>query len=178
MELTDSGPVVREALHRMGLGPVALENIPMLRTGSRGEQSAEQWARLWRAIDQLGGYVVPSLGLHDGGGPILSLVAVVPDAVFRCPRIGDAEPLRMRPGTTLGIEAREQVLTCPGLPYNAVLHREPANGITKSLLAGDTMIAQVKVSFPAEAEVVSDVVAYLTSAGFVLVGGRTNHAGV
>ncbi|MET1071639.1 MAG: hypothetical protein ABWY11_03225 [Umezawaea sp.] len=180
VELEDSSPLVREALHRMGLGPVSLENIPMLyedfATWRQSGRFGARWLRLWRTLDLLGGCMVPSLGLHDGAGPILSLVAVVPDVLFRCPHVGDAEPIGVRPGTTVRHVDDDELLECPGLPYTVALHRAPATGIARALMAGPTTIAQVTGGLGVRGEVVSDVVAYLASAGFVHVAetGRTD----
>ncbi|GLZ36164.1 hypothetical protein Lesp02_83510 [Lentzea sp. NBRC 105346] len=180
IELGDSGKLVREALHRMGLGPVSLENIPVLhddftlwkQTGRLGPH----WLRLRRTLDELGGCMVPSLGLHDGAGPILSLVAVAGDAIFRCPHVGDSEPMNLKPGTAIEDIDGDQVLTCPGLAYTAVLHRPPATAIAKSLLDGETTIAEVGTGTETGSEVVSDVIAYLTGAGFILTDrtGKTD----
>lgn len=175
VEVTDSSPLVREALHRMGLGPVSLENIPVLFNDfvlwkSSGKIGA-QWLRLRRTLDRLGGCVVPSLGLQDGAGPILSLVAVVGDAVFRCPHVGDEQVIRIRPGASKEDVDGDHVLVCDGLSYTAVLHRPPATGIVKSLLDGETTIAEVAAGLEVEKEVVSDVIAYLASAGFILTEG-------
>lgn len=172
IDVTDAGPLVREALHRMVLGPVSLENIPTLydefrRWRTSGEPGT-QWRRLRRTLDQLGGFVVPSLGLQDGAGPIVSLMAVVADATFRCPHTEDTARIAVRPGTAITDVDGDRVLVCPGLPYTAVLHRSPATEIAKSLLDGETTILDVAEEALVAREVVSDVVAYLGSGGFIL----------
>jgi hypothetical protein len=176
IEVTDRTELVREALHRMSLGPVSLENIPNLyedfANWRAGGRCGLQWLRLKRTLDSLGGCMVPSLGLHDGAGPILSLVGVVADAVFHCPHYADDEPVRMMPGTAIEDADSDQVLVCPGLRYQAVLHRAPATEIAKSLLDGETTIAEVAEALQVDSAVVADVVAYLGAAGFILTEGN------
>ncbi|WP_216214616.1 hypothetical protein [Amycolatopsis aidingensis] len=178
VEVADRSPLVREALHRMSLGPVSLGNIPALAqefdhwqaTGAPGTQ----WMRLKATLDALGGCVVNSLGLFDGGGPILSLVAEVPDAVFDCVSVPHRAEVRVRAGTALEDIRAEQVLRCPGLAYRVVLHRAPATEIAKCLLSGRTTITEVADGLQLAPPVVGDVVAYLAGIGFLLVEAAPN----
>ena len=120
IEIDDTSPLVREALHRMSLGPVALENISALHDNfvrwKTGGGPCLIWRKLKNTLDQLGGCVVPSLGLNDGAGPILSLVAVNGDAVFTLPHIGDEDVVGLRPRTDIERLNGDQALSCPGLP--------------------------------------------------------------
>ena len=170
MEFEVSRPVVREALRRMTLGPVALENIwPLNENFARwkaGIGPCTEWQRLKQTLDQLGGVVVPSLGHVDGAGPILSVIAVAHDAVFTLPPIGDDEPVRLRPEAVIEGLNGDQVLVVPGLRYQVVLHREPASAVAKAMLAADTTIAEISDSLQLDRPVVADVVAYLAGAGF------------
>ncbi len=182
IEVSDDSPLVREALNRMSLGPVSLENIPVLfaefnRWRDEGYCGTE-WPRLRLTLDELGGVVVPSLGLHDGAGPILSLMAVVSDAVFRWPRIEDDDQIEIPPETRIEDVEGDQALVCPGPPYVVVLHRAPAPGIVKRLLDGRTTVAEVADALRVDQGIVADVVAYLASAGLILTSdpgksGRT-----
>jgi hypothetical protein len=176
IELTDPSPLVREALHRMSLGPVALENISELHENFvRWKSDAGPclvWRNLKKTLDQLGGCVVPSLGLNDGAGPILSVVAVTGDAVFTLPHIGDDELVTMRAGTEIESLNGQQALACPGLPYQVVLHSTPATEIAKALLDAETTITQVAEVLQVEKELVGDIVAYLAGACLVRVTGR------
>jgi hypothetical protein len=175
VEVSDDSPLVREALNRMSLGPVSLENIPVLfaefnRWRTEGFCGTE-WPRLRLTLDELGGCVVPSLGLHDGAGPILSLVAVVGDAVFRWPQIEDDDPIEFPPEARIEDVDGDQALVCAGPPYLVVLHRTPATGIVKLLLDGKTTVAEVAERLQLDPDIVADVVAYLASAGFILTEG-------
>ena len=173
IEVADTSPLVREALHRMSLGPVALENISALHENfvrwKSGSGPCLIWRKLKNTLDQLGGCVVPSLGLNDGAGPILSVVAVTKDAVFTLPHIEDDEPVSMRPGTEIERLNGDQALACPGLSYQVILHSAPATEIAKSLLDTETSIAAVAESLQLAKTLVGDVVAYLAGAGLVVV---------
>ncbi|MEV6238721.1 hypothetical protein [Lentzea sp. NPDC051838] len=173
IELADTSPLVREALHRMSLGPVALENISMLhdnfvrwKTGGNGPCLI--WRKLKNTLDQLGGVLVPSLGLDDGAGPILSVMAVTGDAVFSLPHIENETVVTMRPGTEIERLNGDQALTCAGRQYQVILHGAPATEIAKALLTGETTIAQVAEALQLDRTLVADVIAYLAGAQFVV----------
>jgi hypothetical protein len=175
IEVADTSPLVREALHRMSLGPVALENISVLHENfvrwKTGSGPCLVWRKLKNTLDLLGGCVVPSLGLDDGAGPILSVVAVTRDAVFTLPHIDDDEVVTMRPRTEIERLNGDQALACPGLAYQVILHSAPATEIAKSLLDTSATIAQVAEALQVERTLVADVVAYLAGAGLVIVPG-------
>jgi len=180
IEVSDDSPLVREALNRMSLGPVSLENIPVLfaefnRWREEGYCGPE-WPRLRLTLDELGGCVVPSLGLHDGAGPILSLMAVASDAVFRWPGIDDHDLIEVSPRARIEDVDGDQALVGAGPPYIVVLHRTPAPGIAKQLLDGKTTVAEVAERLQVDRGIVADVVAYLASAGFILTddSGKTD----
>lgn len=172
IQVADTSPVVREALHRMSLGPVALENISALHDNfvrwKTGSGPCLVWRRLKNTLDQLGGCVVPSLGLNDGAGPILSVVAVTGDAVFTLPHIEDDETVTMRPGTEIERLNGDQALTCVGQQYQAILHSAPATEIAKSLLDGETTITHIADALQVSRTLVADVVAYLAGAQLVV----------
>ncbi|WP_112263586.1 hypothetical protein [Lentzea terrae] len=175
IEIADTSPLVREALHRMSLGPVALENISVLHENfvrwKTGSGPCLVWRKLKNTLDLLGGCVVPSLGLDDGAGPILSVVAVTRDAVFTLPHIEDDQVVTMRPRTEIERLNGDQALACPGLAYQVILHSAPATEIAKSLLDAETSITAVAEALQLEKTLVADVVAYLAGAGLVVVAG-------
>jgi hypothetical protein len=175
IEIADTSPLVREALHRMSLGPVALENISVLHENfvrwKTGSGPCLIWRKLKNTLDLLGGCVVPSLGLDDGAGPILSVVAVTRDAVFTLPHIEDDQVVTMRPRTEIERLNGDQALACPGLAYQVILHSAPATEIAKSLLNAETSITAVAEALQLEKTLVADVVAYLAGAGLVVVAG-------
>jgi hypothetical protein len=161
---------------------VSLENIPVLfnefeRWKTDGSCGPE-WPRLKRTLDRLGGFIVPSLGLHDGAGPILSLVAVVGEATFQWPQIADTEPIEVPPRARIEFIEGDQTLVGPGPPYVVVLHRAPAIGIANRLLDQKTTVTELAGRLGIDPEIVADVVAYLASAGLVLTekSGKTRRA--
>lgn len=176
IEVADTSPLVREALHRMSLGPVALENISALHENfvrwKTGSGPCLMWRKLKNTLDQLGGCVVPSLALNDGTRPILSVVAVTRDAVFGLPHVGEDEPVTMRRGTEIERLNGDQALACSGLAYQVILHSAPATEIAKSLLDNETTIIQIADWLQVEKAMVADVVAYLAGAGLVVPARR------
>ncbi|WP_232668585.1 hypothetical protein [Pseudonocardia sp. TRM90224] len=175
IDVLDDCPMVREALRRMAFGPVALENIPVLLAEFHEWQATgvcgTQWPRMKRTLDQLGGCVVPSLALHDGAGPILSLVPVRSDAAFRWPQIDDDEPVSMAAGVRLERAGDEDVLINPALSYRVVLHRPHVTEVIKLLLPGPTTVNDLARRLQIGPERAADIVAYLASGGFVTAAG-------
>ncbi|WP_191303138.1 hypothetical protein [Lentzea cavernae] len=172
IELHDGTPLVREALHRMTLGPVSLENIPALYENyaswkSGGGGPCPVWHRLKKTLDKLGGCVIPSLGLDDGAGPILSVLAIAGDAVFTLPHIAHEQPIGILPDTSIERLNGDQAMVCPGLAYQVTLHRAPAAEIAKSLMHTESTIADIANNLQLSRLIVADVVAYLAGAGFI-----------
>jgi hypothetical protein len=168
VEVTDNSPLVREALSRMSLGPVKLENIAALQQckNSAGELGRE-WLRLKQTLDQLGGLVVPSLG-HDDGGLLLSIIPITRRAVFALPAIDATAALRLLPGTAIEIIDGVSTLVCAGAPYRAVLHRPPTTDIARRLLAGECTVDGLAAVLHLAPPRVADVIAYLMGAGLVV----------
>ncbi|KOV80022.1 hypothetical protein [Nocardia sp. NRRL S-836] len=173
--LHDESPVVLEALHRMTLGPVSLENIPALHENfvswkSGTGRPCQMWRRLKQTLDQLGGCVIPSLGLDDGVGPILSVVAIAGDAVFTLPHIPHSQPISILADTSIEGLNGDQAMVCPGLDYQVTLHRAPATEIAKSLMhSPSSTIAEIANNLQVERLIVADVVAYIAGAGFIVL---------
>ncbi|MFC4947376.1 hypothetical protein [Pseudonocardia sp. GCM10023141] len=161
--IADPRPPVREALRRMSLGPVALENIALLRHGYARR-------RFEATLQRLGGYVVPSLGGADGIGPVLSVIAVVPDAVFVPPPIARAAVVALRRGCLFDRRADECVLTCPGRAYQVVLHRPAAVAVVGALGSGPRPIGEIAAAADVDPRDAADVAAYLCGAGVAVLG--------
>ncbi|HEX7301693.1 hypothetical protein [Lentzea sp.] len=176
IEIADTSPLVREALQRMSLGPVALENISALHENfvrwKNGSGPCLIWRKLKNTLDQLGGCLVPSLGLNDGAGPILSVVAVTKDAVFGLPHITEDELVTIRRGTEIERLNGDQALACAGQQYQVILHNAPATEIAKWLLETETTIADIADVLHLQRSLVADVVAYLAGAGLVVPARR------
>lgn len=174
-EVEDRIPLVREALRRMSLGPVSLENIPALQQDflhwrNGYTQQCRSWRRLKQTLDRLGGCVVPSLGLYDGRPPLLSVTAVRPEVVFALPAIDESLSVRLRQDTSIECLNGERVLVCPGNAHQVVLHRPPSTWLVEALLAGKSTVAQLADTLAVDHPVVADMVAYLFGAGLVTFG--------
>jgi len=102
IRIDDANPLVRQALERMSLGPVLLENVPLLqeparrwRTGGPGQAPCPEWTLMKSVLDLLSSCVVHSLGLDDRGRPVLSAMPVSEQATFQLTAIDDAQPIRL-----------------------------------------------------------------------------------
>lgn len=178
IRIDDASPPVRESLQRMSLGPVSVDNLPMLRESYRlwrqGEtgEACEPWNRLMRVLERLDGCVVQSLGLDDEAGPLLSVAPVSRRAGFWLPpRIDPNVPIRISRFAALRSRASELLIESPLSQFRVVLHRPMAAWIAGSL--GDVttiaaLAAQLKIAQP----VLADVIAYLVASGMVLTGDK------
>jgi len=176
IEIDDTSPLVRESLHRMSLGPVAVENLPILRESfqlwrdGRTDESQEPWQRLKRVLDQLGGCVVQSLGLDDETGPVLSVAPVSRDAAFWLPpEIDPDRPIRLSRFVAMRASNGELVLESPLTRYRVALHLPLAAWVVGSL-ASPTTVRGLSELLNVAGPVLADIVAYLVASGIVLVG--------
>src|SRR5579872_4749654 len=112
-------PVVREALRRMRLGPVSLENV----TGP--EPGDSDRARLHAVLDRIQPLVIRTLGSATGQ-PLLSVVPLAPQARF--------DPVPLAPDTRVALstfaqlrtDGREYRLESPLSLHRVQLHRPEA----------------------------------------------------
>lgn len=176
IRLDDASPPVRESLQRMCLGPVAVDNLPMVGDGhqpwrdSCGD-SGEPWSRISQVLERLGSCVVQSLGLDDKSGPVLSVVPVSRQAVFWLPpEVDPSQPIRLSRFVAVRAVDGEMVLESPVSQYRVVLH-QPLAGWVTSTLNNPTTIAALAAQLHVAQPVLADIVAYLVGGGMVLVGG-------
>lgn len=171
VEPSDQDAPVPEVLHRMTLGPVALENVSALHDDWVGWRSRiaplTVWPRVKSVLDEIGGYVVPSLADHGGGPPLLSLTPIAPFAAFRMPVMTGVTGFRVVAGAYRYAGADGPVLRCAGLAYEAVLHRDEPNLVVDALLADRTTLKEVAAASGVAEPMVEDVIAYLAAAGLV-----------
>lgn len=175
-DFPDAGPLAREALRRMALGPVSLANVAASweEAGDRARAGGLSWTvpdavALDRVLTELSGSVVRSLGLNDGKGPLLSVVPVVPDPVFVPEEIAANRPVRLsrfsalRPGDGgLGLES-------PSARFRVLLSQSWAVHVAASL-GKATSAAEIAAQEGIPAEVVTQLVGYLVASGCVVVG--------
>jgi SagB-type dehydrogenase family enzyme len=158
------GPVVRESLRRMALGPISLANVLPPRHLAGGQAA---WDRLGHLLDRLAAIVVHSLGAHDGQ-PLLSVVPVAESAAFRLPLLQPRHVVRLCRFAGLRPVAGEMVLESPIAPYRVLLHRNLACRVAVSLANG-VSVADLAMTLRVARPVVTDLVAYLVAAGVVVL---------
>ncbi|OZM71931.1 SagB-type dehydrogenase domain-containing protein [Amycolatopsis antarctica] len=176
-DLGGADRVVREALRRMRLGPISLENV------TAGTGNAEDTdvaypgrAELEKVLDQLSGSVVHSLGLRDGQAPLLSLIPVVKAPEFRPEPVPGGAPVRLSRFATIRPDGGALVLESPASRFTVSLGGQAAVRVVTAL-AAPVSIAEIGARSGIDGRVVADIVAYLTAAGVALVGdGRAGFA--
>ncbi|WP_117210705.1 SagB family peptide dehydrogenase [Allorhizocola rhizosphaerae] len=159
--VADPDPAVREALERMSMGPVLLENIV--------PQGRSERARVHRVLDLISGCVVHTLGQENNAGPLLSVVPIARWATFRPPRIERHRPLRLSRFATLRANEGELLIESPLARHRVVVHR-PLAAQVATQLSKASVIPDVAETLDVPQALVQEIVAYLAAAGMVLVG--------
>jgi SagB-type dehydrogenase family enzyme len=116
-------PPVREALRRMRLGPVSLENIPGV--GGTGNGNPGQRQHLFRVLDRLQPLIVRSVKLPTGQ-PLLSVVPLTPRSAFSLAPLSPDAPVRLSAFAQLRTDGREYRLESPLALHRVQLHRAEA----------------------------------------------------
>ncbi|WP_020670837.1 SagB/ThcOx family dehydrogenase [Amycolatopsis nigrescens] len=170
-ELDGTPVLVRESLRRMAFGPVRLRNVTTS-PGSNG--SGEHWpvadlAALRRALDQLSGSVVRSLGLNDGKAPLLSVVPTgfAPGFILR--ELPPGRPVRLSRFAALRPGDGGLRLESPCTRFRVLLSRPPAVRVACAL-AEPVSVAEVAAGTGLAETMVAEMVPYLVAAGVALVG--------
>ena len=160
--LESPGRRVAEALRRMTLGPVYLDNVVA---------SAPERDRLAELLDGLQDVVVRSLGTEDGMGPLLSVVPVGRHATFRPRPPAPEHPVRLSRRAVLRPERDALVLAAPGAAHRVVLHQPVARAVTAALGAPiSTGAVAEALRLPTGLAV--DLVGYLSGTGLVVPAAR------
>ncbi|MFE0025250.1 SagB/ThcOx family dehydrogenase [Amycolatopsis sp. NPDC059021] len=167
-EFPETDELIRESLRRMALGPISLTNVAAAVHYS--EPATEYWAvALRKVLDRLGGSVVHTLGLTDGGAPLLSAIPVTLAPSFAVRPVPGEQPLKLSRFVSMRPAEDGLLVVSPCARYQVLLVRHPAIVIASSL-ATPTSIAQVVAVTGLSWAVVADVVAFLVAAGVVLAG--------
>ncbi|MEV6878474.1 SagB family peptide dehydrogenase [Amycolatopsis sp. NPDC051128] len=175
-DFPDAGPLVREALRRMALGPVSLANVAD--SWDEGEDRARADSLSWtvpgavalnRVLTALSGSVVRSLGLNDGKGPLLSVVPVVPEPVFVPAEIAATRPVRLSRFGALRPGDGGLWLVSPSAPFRVLLAQPWAVRVAASL-GKATTAAEIAAREEIPAEVARPLVGYLVASGCVVAG--------
>jgi SagB-type dehydrogenase family enzyme len=175
VRLDGAGPLLRESLQRMSLGPVSVDNLPILRAHHAprcdGEPSGSgPWSELTGMLEQLGNCMVQSLGLEDDPGPVLSVAPVTRQAGFWLPpAIEPDRPVRLSRFAALRPVEGELVVESPVAQYRVVLHRPLASYVVGALAAATT-VADLSTDLRLPVPVLADIVSYLVGSGVVVTG--------
>ncbi|MCX5141939.1 MULTISPECIES: NADH oxidase [unclassified Streptomyces] len=156
------GPLVREALRRMELGPVLLANIEEEAEDTDGEGST--YLVLLPTLRPLSHLIVRTLGIDDLNGPLLSVSATSRHATFAPVRVPARRRLRLPGGVSLTLEKAGFVLEATGSPHRVQLHRPEAVWVV-GLLAWPITPDAASAALPLPAEVTEAILGYLAAAG-------------
>lgn len=177
---------VREALHRMRLGPVSLENVTSVRNGpepsdddgsgpaARGRSSRAR-IQLYQVLNRLQPLIIRSLRLETGH-PLLSVVPLTPRSRFRLLPLPPDVPVRLSTYAELRTNGTEYCLESPLSLHRVLLHRPEAIWLISSL-GRPVTAAEYAAAHPQLAFVAADVLTYLAAAGMVVRAEGTERRG-
>jgi SagB-type dehydrogenase family enzyme len=164
---------VREALHRMRLGPVSLQNVTDIPNGPEGpgdvaasSQHSSAQIQLDRVLSRLQPLIIRSLRLENGQ-PLLSVVPMTPRSRFRLAPVPPDASVRLSTFAELRTDGKEYSLESPLSLHRVLLHRAEAIWLIGSLSRPITAAAYAS-ALPQLASVAADVLAYLVAAGMVI----------
>ena len=178
---------VQEALYRMHLGPVSLENVTNVRdgkepaggTGASGEVGRYLYSsvriQLDEVLDQLQPLIIRSLGLETGQ-PLLSVVPLTPRSHFRVVPLPPDVPVRLSAYAELRTNGKEYCLESPLSLHRVLLHRPEAIWLIGAL-GRPVPATAYAAALPQLASVAADALAYLAAAGMVVQAEDTQHHG-
>jgi SagB-type dehydrogenase family enzyme len=156
---------IREALSRMTLGPISLQNI----VSARGEPDTEP-ARLVQVLDQLQPLIIRTLGF-DTGRPLLSVVPLTPAARFRPAPVPPDARVRLSAFAELRTNGHEYALESPLSLHRVDLHRAEAVWLLGSLGQPATAATHAAAAPPQLGPMTGKALAYLAAAGMVVLAG-------
>ena len=123
---------LRDALYRMTLGPISLDNVTDMPNGASLADAEAPSARyspariqLAKVLDRLQPLIIRSLGLKSGQ-PLLSVVPMTARARFRAVPVPPDAPVRLSTYAELRTNGREYSLESPLSLHRVVLHRSEA----------------------------------------------------
>ena len=161
--------LVREALRRMRLGPVSLENAMSGR--GVGGMLAAQRAGLYRVLDRLQPLIIRSLSL-ESGQPLLSVVPLTVRSRFDPVPMAADTPVRLSAFAALRTERNTYCLESPLALHRVLLHRAEAVALIAPL-AGPVTPAALADSMPPIGPVATSALEYLAAAGMVVPAEET-----
>jgi SagB-type dehydrogenase family enzyme len=153
---------VREALHRMCLGPISLGNVIDGRPGDR----ASALTQLRQVLDRLQPLIIRTLGLETGQ-PLLSAVPITPRSRFRPVSLAPGVHVRLSSFAQLRTNGSVYVVESPLALHRVLLHRPEAVSMIASLSRFAT-VPEVAAAVRRPEAVVADALAYLEAAGMAI----------
>jgi SagB-type dehydrogenase family enzyme len=158
--------LVREALGRMRLGPVSLENAI---SGPVDSTADEQRTELQRLFDRLQPLIIRSLGLASGQ-PLLSVVPLTVHSRFVPVPLAPDIPVRLSTFAELRTDGNAYGIESPLALHRVLLHRPEAMLLIGALASPVTPDALVRSRSPL-GPVTGDALEYLAAAGMVVQAG-------
>ncbi|WP_246890400.1 MULTISPECIES: hypothetical protein [Streptomyces] len=172
-----AGPLVREALRRMSLGPISLANVVAelaaessvrpSSPGGRTATAADEQAEILMLLHRLRHLVVRSLTLEDAEQPLLSVVPIVQSARYRPGTFDRSRAVRLSRFAFLRSEGEGFVLESPVSLYRVVVHGPEAAWVIGMLGRAHTL-DEIVAAVPLTTPVVAEIVAHLLGTGMVL----------
>ena len=156
--------LVHEALRRMSLGPVSLENV----IGTAGGDAQAQREHLHRALERLSPLIVRSLS-QESGDPVLSVVPLAERSRFRPVPLAPEVPVRMSVFARLRANGRECNIESPLALHRVVLHQAEAVRLIAPLMSPITPAAYLAAVASAD-PVARNALEYLVAAGMAVAG--------
>lgn len=157
------GAILTEALRRMRLGPVSLENVLDHRP-LPGRSLVAERAQLFVALERLQHMVVRSLAAKDGEQPLMSVVPVSDRARFDPEPVDPDRPVRLSTYATVRTDGGVLRVESP-LSLQRVLVHQPEAALIAVLLARPATPAELAEAVPLPFDLVLAVVSYLVAAG-------------
>jgi len=167
-------PLVREALHRMRLGPISLENV-IGREPEPDEDDAGADAlriRLYDVLDRIQPLIIRTLRFETGQ-PLLSVVPLTPRARFNPEPLPPDAYIRLSTFAELRTDGREYRLESPLALHRVLLHRPEAISLIGSLGRPTAVSSDAWTPLAA---ISADALAYLAAAGMVVLTPGPNSA--
>ncbi|MBO0806684.1 MAG: SagB family peptide dehydrogenase [Actinobacteria bacterium] len=157
--------LVSEALQRMQLGPISLDNVIDTRPTPPGSAAADDAeAQLHEVLDRIQPLVIRTLGFGSGE-PLLSVVPLTPQARFRPAPLPPDARVSLSTFAQLRTDGREYRLESPLALHRVQLHRPEAFWLIGSL--GRPVTVSPDAWAPLGA-VTTDALAYLVAAGMMV----------
>lgn len=165
--------VVREALRRMLLGPISLENVVDAAGGSwQSEHAAESLALLHDVLDHLQPFIIRTLGID--GQPLLSVVPLTAHSRFRPVPLPGRMRVMLSTFAQLRTDGNEYRLESPLSLHLVLFHRPEALRLLSSLGRPIAVAASVK-AWAQHSSLAAEALAYLAAIGMVVATGETGN---